>query len=154
QFFVYVNSGLSTIQQGEVIDSFRPIREDIIKTAYAAYIAELTDKLLDAKQPDVYLFNQYYETMTWIAENEHVSIPIMMYELKLYKKGGFAPIVDRCQQCGNRQGSFFFSVDSGGLLCQNCKQIDPDAVFLPDNLAKLLYIFLNIGLERVGTISV
>lgn len=49
QLFVYVNQGLSTIQQGEIVNSFRPIREDIVKTAYAAYMTELTDKLLDEK---------------------------------------------------------------------------------------------------------
>src|SRR5690625_7274615 len=41
-FFIYLSKGLSTVQQGEIIESFRSIREDIIKTAYAAYLVELT----------------------------------------------------------------------------------------------------------------
>lgn len=154
RFFVYVNSGLSTVQQGEIIDSFRPIREDIIKTAYAAFIAELTDKLLDSKDPDSYLFQQFFQTMEWVAENEDASIPIMMYELKLFQKGGFAPIVDRCLNCGSKQGPFHFSISNGGYLCQRCKYMDPEAIALQDNLAKLLYIFSTVGLERVSSISV
>lgn len=154
RFFVYVNSGLSTIRQGEVLDSFRPVREDIFKTAYASFIAELTDKLLDAKQPDGFLFTQYYETMEWIAENKDGRIPVMMYEMKLYRKAGIAPIVNHCLHCGSKERPFFFSVANGGLLCGQCKHMDQDAVFLPDNLSKLLYIFSEVSLEQVGSISV
>jgi len=154
RFFVYINSGLSTIQQGEVIDSFRPVREDIFKTAYASFIAELTDKLLDSKQPDGTIFSQYYETMKWIAENDDARIPVMMYELKLYKKAGFAPVVNHCLRCGSTEKPFFFSISNGGLLCGKCKDLDPEALFLPDRLPKLLYIFSEVGLEQVGSISV
>jgi len=154
QFFVYVNSGLSTIQQGEVIESFRPIREDIIKTSYAAYITELTDKLLDAKAPDSYLYDQFHQTLTWISENEDADIPIMMYEMKLFQKGGFAPTLDRCINCGNTSGPFVFSIDEGGILCPRCRHLDSQGIVLSDTLAKLLYLFYSVGLERIGSISV
>lgn len=154
QFFVYVNSGLSTIQQGEIIYSFRAIREDIIKTAYAAYLTELTDKLMDSQSPDIYLFDELYQTMCWIEENEGADIPIMMYELKLFSKGGFAPTVDKCSNCGGKEMPFAFSIAEGGLLCRRCMSMDEQAVILPDATAKLLYIFSNVALERVGTISI
>ncbi|WP_373892839.1 DNA repair protein RecO [Virgibacillus natechei] len=153
-FFVYVNSGLSTIQQGEVVYSFRPIREDIIKTAYTAYIAELTDKLTDFQTPDIYIYDQLYQTMNWIAENEDVDIPVMMYELKLFTKGGFAPTVDRCVNCGNRETISAFSIAEGGLLCNRCRHLDHEAISIPSSVAKLLYVFQRIELERVGSISV
>ncbi|MBY7143355.1 DNA repair protein RecO [Virgibacillus sp. NKC19-3] len=154
QFFVYVNSGLSTIQQGEVIYSFRSIREDIIKTAYTAYITELTDKLTDFQTPDIYIYDQLYQTMNWISENEDVDIPIMMYELKLFKKGGFAPIVDRCVHCGNKDTIAAFSIAEGGLLCNRCRHLDQEAISIPSSVAKLLYMFSSVDLERVGSISV
>lgn len=154
EFFVYVNSGLSTIQQGEVINSFRPIREDIVKMAYTAYIAELTDKILSSKITDIDLYEQFFQTLSFISENENPEIPIMMYELKLYQKGGFAPIVDRCVNCGNEMNLTAFSIREGGLLCSSCHHIDPQAFKLPLSLAKILSVFLYVGLERVGTISI
>lgn len=154
QFFVYVNSGLSTIQQGEMIYSFRAIREDIIKTAYTAYITELTDKLMDSQSPDIYLFDQLYQTMRWIEENEEADIPLMMYELKLYNKGGFAPTVDKCANCGSKEAPFSFSIAEGGLLCRQCMNIDMQAISLPSAVVKFLHVFSNVPLERVGTISV
>ncbi len=155
QFFVYVNnSGLSTIQQGEMIYSFRAIRENIIKTAYAAYAAELTDKLMDSQTPDVFLFDELYQTLIWIEEHEDADIPLMMYELKLYHKGGFAPTVDRCSNCGSKEPPFAFSIAEGGFLCKRCMYMDPQAVKLPIAAVKLLNICINIALNQVGTISV
>src|SRR5699024_6672010 len=82
------------------------------------------------------------------------SIPIMMYELKLYDMGGFAPIVDRRSASGARAGSFLFSIRAGGLLCTQCCSLDRDAVSLPDPLVWMLYIFTATGLERVGSINI
>ena len=153
-YLVYVNKGLSTIQQGEIVDSFRNIREDIIKTAYAAYIAELTDKLLESRQPDIYIYDQFYRTLTWISNHDEITIPILMYEIKLYQKGGIGPIVDRCVQCGQRDRLVSFSVMEGGLLCEGCQTTDSQAIRLPQSLIKLVYIMANIGLERVGNSDV
>ncbi|WP_010531022.1 DNA repair protein RecO [Lentibacillus jeotgali] len=153
-FHIYLNSGLSTIQQGDVINSLRRIREDIIKTAYGSYIVELTDKLTDSHLPNHYLFDQLYQTLNWIAEYEDADIPIMMYELKLFNTGGFAPIVDKCVNCGNGSGPFAFSIGEGGLLCTACQHLDHNAVPLPNNLARLLHIFSEVALERIGNISV
>jgi DNA repair protein RecO (recombination protein O) len=154
QFFVYVSKDLSNIQQGEIINSFRAIREDIVKTAYAAYLMELTDKLLDDKTPNGGIFDQLMQTFEWIGEKDDVAIPIMMYEMKLYRAGGFAPTVDHCANCGSKNSPFTFSLVEGGLLCSNCTHMDLDAIPLPLPVVKLLYIFSTYGLERIGTISV
>lgn len=154
EFLVYVRRGLSTIQQGEIINSFRPIREDIIKTAYAAYIAELTDKIMSDQQPEPFLYEQFLHTLTWIAEKDGVLIPMMMYELKLFQQGGFLPVVNQCVSCGGNHSPYAFSIQEGGLLCQQCLHIDPYAIALENSLARLLPIFVQVGLERVGNISV
>lgn len=154
EFFVYVNKGLSTIQQGEVVDSNRKIREDIIKTALTAFVVELTDKLLDDNEPDYYLYDQLTLTLNWISEKEDADIPIMMYELKMYKKGGFAPTVDQCVNCHRREELVHFSISEGGLLCNRCTNIDPHSFSLPKSLVKLIRILLEVGLEQVGTITI
>ena len=76
-----------------------------------------------------------------------------MYEFKLFKKGGFAPVVDACVQCGKKNSPYAFSIREGGLLCTQCKAFDPEAVMLSDVLVRLLYIFSTVGLERVNSIS-
>ncbi|MFD2209201.1 DNA repair protein RecO [Virgibacillus halophilus] len=154
EFMAYLSSGLGTIQQAEVIHSFREIRQDIFKTAYASYILELTDKLVENRQGNAFLFQQLYLTLEWIAAGKDMAVPIMMYELKLYAVSGFAPVVHHCVSCESKQFPFAFSIAEGGLLCPKCRYKDPHAIGLPDAVAKLLHLFTKADLKRVGQISV
>lgn len=154
EFLVYIGKGLSTLQQGDVIHSFRNIREDIRKTTYAAYISEMTEKTLTSKEPHPYIFQQFYETMHWISDYEEAMIPIMMYEIKLYQIAGISPVVEECVVCHDKNALRVFSVSEGGVLCQNCMHRDKHAIYLSQTLLKILVIFKQVNLERVGNISV
>lgn len=154
EFLIYVSKGLSTVQQGQIVKSHRYIREDIEKTAYASYIIELTDKILERSEADAFLYDQLNHTLNWIDEKDEFLIPVIMYELKLYKKGGFAPITSHCVNCGNTNYPFAFSIQEGGLLCVQCKQLDHRSVLLENAVSRLLPILENVGLERIGNISV
>lgn len=158
-YLVYVSRGLSTIQQGEIIESFRHIQEDIIKTAYIAYIMELTDKLMDEKQPEPFIYDQFIQTMHWInafsGAEHYLEIPVMMYELKLYAHGGFAPVVDHCVNCRNQNNQIAaFSIQNGGLLCAQCSRNSQGAIDISENVAKLFRLLRHITIERLGNISV
>ncbi|WP_226036933.1 DNA repair protein RecO [Aquibacillus saliphilus] len=154
EFLIQMGSGLSTVQQGEVSSSFRPIREDIVKTAYASYIAELTDKLLDQKIPDSYLYQQLLHTFEAIAEDKDAEILAIIYEFKMYRKAGFAPTVNQCVDCGETNGGFSFSVSEGGILCQKCDRFDSHSIPLSNSLVKLLRVFSKVDVARIGNISV
>ena len=154
EFFIRAGRNLGTLQQGEVLNSFRPIREDIIKTAYASYLAELTDKLIDTDVPDPFLFKQLYETLLRIAEGKDAEVLSIVYEWKVFQKSGIAPTVDRCVSCGRTEAPYFFSVAEGGLLCSDCRSLDPHAVPLSGKLGRMLQIFAEVDIERIGNISV
>lgn len=153
-FLIFISKGLSTIQQGQITQSYRHIREDIIKTAYAAYLVELTEKIMETKEPDPFIYDQLAQTLHYINAEESFFIPMMMYELKMYKKGGFALVTDRCVHCYTQEFPYAFSVQEGGLLCRRCTGMDPYAVGLSNAVAKLLPILEQVGLEQVGNISV
>lgn len=153
-FQAYMPKGLSTVQQASVLQSFRKIREDIEKTAYASYIVELLEKFTEEKERDVFLFKELLLTLTWINDHDAYFIPIMMFELKMFEKGGFKPVLDYCMQCGEKEGPFAFSIQEGGVLCVRCQSVDPYAITLNKALQKLLPVLQSVSLERVGNISV
>src|SRR5690625_6974129 len=125
-----------------------------MKTAYAAYVTELTDKILETKMPDSYIFKQFLLTIDWIAENETYLIPILMYELKLYRKGGFAPVVNQCVNCHQNKELVAFSISEGGVLCANCRYLDTHTLNRSLRVIKLLLMFFNFGLYNVVSISI
>ena len=152
-YLIQIGSGLGSLSQGEMITSLRSIREDIVKTAYASYLAELVDKLIDEKQPDPFMYEQFLQTLLWMNEGKDAAVLSMIYELKLFKKAGFSPVVDHCINCGSQEGPYSFSILEGGLLCYRCKHKDPNAYGLPDPLPKLLRIFVHMDVKRLGQIS-
>ncbi|MUV39608.1 DNA repair protein RecO [Lentibacillus sp. JNUCC-1] len=78
----------------------------------------------------------------------------MMYELKLFHKGGFAPVLDRCAICGRAEMPYAFSISEGGFLCPRCRHRDSYAVTLNEALAKWMLVFMQTDLERIDKISV
>src|SRR5699024_5699267 len=46
EFLLYIPKGLATLRQGDIISSYRHILEDILRTSYASYMIELTEKLI------------------------------------------------------------------------------------------------------------
>ncbi|WP_018931599.1 DNA repair protein RecO [Gracilibacillus lacisalsi] len=153
-FLIQPGSSLATIQQGEVITSFRKIREDIFKTAYTSYLAELTDKLVDAKKYNPFIYKQLLHTIERIDDDKDPEILTMIYEWKMYKEAGFAPVVTQCVSCGNPQDLKVFSISNGGLLCRNCMRLDENAISIPEKVAKLMALFAWVEVEQIGNISV
>jgi len=153
-FLVQLGSNLATIQQGEVLTSFRGIREDIFKTAYTSYLAELTDKLIDPNKYNPFIYRQLIRTVEQINDGKDPTVLTMIYEWKMYKEAGFAPVVTQCVSCGNPDELKVFSVTNGGLLCRNCLHIDPHAISISEKITKLMAMFAFIEIEKIGNISV
>ncbi|WP_058307954.1 DNA repair protein RecO [Gracilibacillus massiliensis] len=153
-YLIQPGSSLATIQQGEVLTSFRKIREDIFKTAYTSYLAELTDKLIDPKKYNPFIYKQLLHTVELINEDKDAEILSMIYEWKMYKEAGFAPVVTQCVSCGNNQDLKAFSITNGGMLCRNCLAKDENKVALTEKVAKLMAIFAWVEVEQIGNISV
>ncbi|UFT97809.1 DNA repair protein RecO [Radiobacillus kanasensis] len=154
EFLIQVGSGLGTMQQGEVIHSLRPIREDIIKTAYASYLAELTDKMVDQKQPDTYLYQQLMEILLAIGEGKDPVILTIIYEFKMFQKAGFAPTVHQCVNCGQTSDAYVFSVSEGGFLDSRCAHLDEHAIGIPPKLVKIIQLLSRVDVTRIGNISI
>lgn len=154
-FLVQVSKNLGTLNQGEIISSMRSIREDIIKTAYAAYVTELTEKICESNQADPFLFQQLLETLNWMTEEKDIEILTMVYELKMFKKGGFAPELRYCVNCSKQnEEHYHFSILEGGILCSRCRINDPNSVQLHPKLIRMLYVMMHLDIAKLGDISV
>ncbi|MCD7033062.1 DNA repair protein RecO [Metabacillus sp. GX 13764] len=153
-FLFQKSSGLGGLQQAETIDSMRAIREDIFLTAYASYISELLDKGTDNNQINPYLFELYYQTLRLLGEEQDPEILTRIFELKMLAVIGSKPELDGCSICGNKEGTFHFSIREGGFICHRCFDKDPYRFAISPTTAKLLRLFYYFDLNRLGKISV
>ncbi|WP_270179322.1 DNA repair protein RecO [Alkalihalobacillus sp. CinArs1] len=159
QLFVYGHylyhhtSGLGGLNQGEPIDSFRSIRNDLFLTSYAAYAVELVDKLTEDNKPNPYLFEMLYQVMHALDEEKDPEVVLFIFELKMLRVAGINPQLSSCVNCGLDNGKFEFSIREGGFLCHRCLSIDPYHIPLKKKTAELLHLFSHMDLGRLGNIS-
>lgn len=154
QYVFQKTSGLGVLNQGEMIQSFRDLREDIFLTAYAAYIVELLDKLTDQRVINPYLYELLFQTLKYIDEGLDYEILTRIFEVKMLKVAGIGLHVDGCSHCGASEGEFSFSVKEGGFLCHRCYFVDERTIKINSGTAKLLRLFYYFDLNRLGNISV
>jgi DNA repair protein RecO (recombination protein O) len=153
-FLIYKGSGLGNLEQGEIISSMRSIREDIILTAYASYILELTDKCTDEKIPNPYLFELLLQTIIYMNEEYDLDVLIHIFEMKMLSSLGLYPTLNKCTVCGETDGHFSFSIRENGFICHRCLDTDPYHYKISSSTVKLLRIFYFFDLSRLGEISV
>ncbi|WP_071460163.1 DNA repair protein RecO [Bacillus massilinigeriensis] len=153
-FLIQRGRGMGSLQQGDMVQSMRSIREDIFLTAYASYIAELTDKCTEEKKSNPFLFELLFKTLQHLDEGYDPDIIVNIYEMKMMNVIGLYPVLDRCVNCGNTEGVFAFSIREGGILCHRCIGIDPYHLKVSAPAIKLLRLFYLLDPSRVGNISV
>lgn len=123
---LYSSRNMYSLGQSNVIESFYPIRKDVIKLTYASYFADI---LMDTVQEDeesnnvmkLLLNTLYYLSKDEINE-KYLSI---LFEFRLLRYLGYDfNVCDICSECGVETADCF-SITKGSLVCRKCK--DPHA---------------------------
>lgn len=153
-FLIQIGSGLGALQQGEILSSMRDLREDLIVTAYASFVIELTDKATEDKQPNAFLFELLYQTLHYMDEGVDPEVLALIYQTKMLPVLGLYPQWDACSICGQGEQFTAFSVREGGFLCHLHAKQDPYCIPVNEAAGKLLRLFYHFDLARLGSVSV
>ncbi|WP_058301877.1 DNA repair protein RecO [Gorillibacterium timonense] len=155
EYVIYFGSGqMGTLNQGDSIQPHRPLREDLHKAAYSAYLAELVDRLTAEREPNGSLFEQVKAALQAIEEDKDPAIILAVMEMKMLALAGYLPQLDECVSCGGEEGEMMLSMMQGGILCPRCRAKDPSAVPLSPKALRLLRIFQRMDLRRLGATEV
>jgi DNA repair protein RecO (recombination protein O) len=116
---------LFIVTQAETVNAFLPLREDLVKTGYAAYLLELIDRFTYEEQGgDASLFRLLTETLERVEKESDAWLAIRYYEIRLLDFLGFRPKLFECANCGREilAEDQFFSFSAGGAVCPRCGQ--------------------------------
>ncbi len=146
----YRKENLPTLIEVDIIDSFKEIRKDFIKTNYALFLLELaTGVYRHGKDNNIYSLlitglnkiNQGYDSL--IITN--------IIELKFLEYLGIKPVVDRCVSCGSGNDIITISSYKGGYLCKNC--VGREFIYHLKTV-QLIRMFYYVDLSRVSKIDI
>lgn len=150
--FFAPNQGMGTLHTGEVITSHHGLRIDLDKTAYAAYISELIDKVVPEREGSSHLFEQTLAAYEAIETDKDAKIVSMIFELKVLQFAGYTPTLGECVECsgGLQEGPYRFSARMGGMLCKQCMRPEWPVTVLTEKGYKLLQTLQVLDLRRLG----
>ncbi len=114
---------LDTINQVEVIDTFRPVREDLDRMGSAMSMLEVVDQIGQEQHANPRLYEMLVGAIGALAERNS---PMVMpaFFLKVLALEGSAPVLDVCVSCGEEDADALVAFDlvEGGVLCRNCRR--------------------------------
>jgi len=124
------SKGLLTVTQGETMDSFWGLRDNLDKIAYASYLAELVDGALPEGKPQEKLFILLVAAFTLLDAVEDHELIARYFELKLLGILGYKPQLSSCTVCGRGLAGSRFSLlpSRGGIVCASCNRLSDDGI--------------------------
>lgn len=131
---------LAIITQAEMVEAYPALREDLVRTTYAAYAVELLDRFTVEEDRHVNIYNLLADALGWLAAGGDLMLAARYYELRLLALTGFQPQLFRCVACGGgiEEQDQFFSAELGGLLDPNCRLSDRNAQPISSVAVKVL----------------
>jgi DNA repair protein RecO (recombination protein O) len=118
------------VTQAETVDAFLPVREDLLRTAYAAYVIELLDRFTYEEGENRGLYHLLVETLQRVAHLPDPFPAVRYYEIHLLDLLGFRPDLNNCVRCQAeiRPEEQFFDPGFGGVVCSRCGGKVPTAM--------------------------
>ena len=146
----YKESGLSTISEINIINSFKNINFDLKKASYAFYIIDLVKDVLKENN-NKEIFTLLEQALIKINEGLNPLFISNIVELQLLKYLGVSIELNHCIICGKKDNIKTIDINLGGLVCSNCYQ---DSFLLNEKTIKLLRLMYYVDLEKLDNINI
>ncbi len=152
RFLLAKGKTLDVIAQVDVVEAFAGLRAGLLRSAHAAYVAELVDRFLPDRDRHESVFTLMRTTLAALAEvrDDDAELVTLWFALHLASDLGYRPETEACVRCGAtvathraRGGpiAWAFSPALGGALCPACAAGEKDAIrVLPGVLAMCAHL--------------
>ncbi len=143
KLFLAKGRDLDLITQAETISGYRPLREDLLRGAYASYVVELLDKFIPDEQESAEVYELLGHALDWLCDSPDPALTARYYELQLLGLAGYQPQLFQCVIGGEQvvAEDQYFSFDGGGAVCAHCGEAAPRVVPISMNALKHLRYF-------------
>lgn len=118
EFMIATGRDIGVVTQAELVETYPALRDDLVRTTYAAYAVELLDKFTADEDKNPALYALLQEGLGWMNEGDNLLLAARYYELRLLSLVGYQPQLFYCVFSNEpiEQEEQFFSAEMGGLL--------------------------------------
>lgn len=138
------SSSLYKLNEGELLTSFSALRDSLDGMAFASYICDVTNFVVQEESPDdaqvELLLRSLYMLCKDGANPEKIKA---VFEFRTLTIAGLIPDLSRCGGCGSCENLTLLSPTDGAVYCEKCGGSHPSAMRINDSiLAAIAYISL------------
>ncbi|MCF8563343.1 DNA repair protein RecO [Alicyclobacillus tolerans] len=161
-YSIYQRTGMGSVQQVEIVNSRRVLREDLESAAYAAYFCELVGMVAQERpNGSEAVFRLFSGALERLIENRaDVFFTARTWEAKILRWLGASPNWMDCVLCHERlTGEVFYSPGEGGFVCTVCERTayhshpQRRALRVPQAIPRILETMTQLPWERFGKVS-
>ncbi len=146
------NNQLAFIAEADLLDSFLSIRTNYLCFTRATIIREIV--LLATKEQGG--DDDLYPLLHWALSNLNTlsgaDATLILFLTRFFANIGYRPNLTTCIRCGKELGknrTFFFCVEDGGVLCNNCQNKSRNNIPLSCGTLRSLDMALKEPLSRL-----
>ena len=156
EFLMYNGKNLYNINQGQIIDSFYSLREDIYKLSYATFILELIDSSILEEEANDILFELLVKTLKILCDmKDDYKKLLFAFQIKYISFIGFKPQMKSCVNCGRDiNEKIKFDIIEGGIVCERCFTNSSDQVSLNHDILNILKALMYSKLEELDDVII
>jgi len=162
ELLVARGKSLDLVTQAETVEAHRHLREDLWRSSWAYYVAELADAFVQDDDPHPQLFDLLLETLGRLdrgAADQRGADPLLTvryYEVHLLSLAGYQPQLFRCVQCSEllKPEVNFLSLARGGCLCPQHGANHPETIALSLAVLKVLRFLQTRAWEEVAALEI
>ncbi len=117
---------MNILTQAEMVAAYVGLREDLVRTTYAAYGVELLDRFTVDDEQNRDIYQLLADGLGWFETHEDVLLVARFFELRLLSLTGFRPQFFSCVASGKPidEQNQFFSAELGGFLSPDQQNAD------------------------------
>jgi len=147
--FYYQPNGLSTLICVDVENTFSHILSSIDDIAYANYLLELTDKIVEG-DAESDLFDLLISTLEKIEEGITPKMLSNIFSLKVLPLLGCGLVLDECVSCGSSENIVTIDIEQGGFICKKCYA---NQMIVDPKLIQLLRLSMEVDVKKIKKLS-
>ncbi len=144
------NISLPKVTQSDILHSHRMLREDLLKLAYGAHVAELVYEICPEGEENRGVFDLMSYILTTMESDKDLELLSIFFDIRFLGLMGYQPKLDSCARCGKGYGDLKFYPAHGGILCDVCSVPDEGYLLLTEGTKELYYKILALPLHHGG----
>lgn len=110
-------STMQSLKSAEILESYRHIREDLIKQSIAAYFCEM---ILYSHFETPFAFDLLKHALDILKSQDDPMVILCLFQVIVNRMHGIEMQCDDCVRCGTTKGIYAISLKDGGFICKMC----------------------------------